>query len=247
MIIHLTHHKCGTLWFDRIFRNISEKFNFKYQNCKQEKLEDDTDIWLEDHSRVDFTRLASYVGSHMIRDPRDIIISSYFYHLWCHEEWCIKVPYDVWFFNKFGTKPIKKPNKSYQQILNSLGQEQGILFEMRNAGRETIEEISKWNYHNPNIIEIRYEDFIYFRENIYRELFLKYGFKEEQIDLALRITAINSFENTSGRELGNEIRRNHLRKGVPGDWKNFFSEKHLYEFKKLFGDILTRLGYEERL
>ena len=88
LITHFAHHKCGTTWLNNSLYNISKRYGLKYQKCVQEELKEDTDIWLQEHSKVIFENLPAYVGSHMIRDPRDITISAYFYHLWCHEEWC---------------------------------------------------------------------------------------------------------------------------------------------------------------
>ena len=51
----------------------------------------------------------------IIRDPREIIISEYLYHLKCDEEWCVKPNsnyYDNWLSSHFKSEDIMK-NKAY--------------------------------------------------------------------------------------------------------------------------------------
>jgi hypothetical protein len=39
----------------------------------------------------------------------------------------------------------------------------------------------------------------------------------------------------------------HFRKGVAGDWHNYFKPEHVAKFKELLGDRLIDLGYEKDL
>jgi len=61
----------------------------------------------------------------------------------------------------------------------------------------------------------------------------------------MKIVKECSFKNITKRELGEEDPKSHLRKGTPGDWKNHFTERHKEEFKRLFDDVLIKLGYEK--
>jgi hypothetical protein len=51
-------------------------------------------------------------------------------------------------------------------------------------------------------------------------------------------------KKTAGRARGTEDRTSHYRKGVAGDWRNYFQEQHQERFNELYGDVLVRLGYE---
>ena len=45
---------------------------------------------------------------------------------------------------------------------------------------------------------------------------------------------------------GQNAKKSHtFRKGIPGDWRNNFSEKHIVLFKELAGQMLIDLGYEQ--
>ena len=55
----------------------------------------------------------------------------------------------------------------------------------------------------------------------------------------------NSFRRLSeGRKRGDEERSSFYRKGIAGDWKNYFTDEHKDLFKKLHGDFLIELKYE---
>jgi lipopolysaccharide transport system ATP-binding protein len=67
------------------------------------------------------------------------------------------------------------------------------------------------------------------------------------IDRSVLETAIleNRFENvTKGRNRGQEDVNSHQRKGLPGDWRNFFSQKVIRSFEHKYGSLLLAAGYE---
>ena len=60
-----------------------------------------------------------------------------------------------------------------------------------------------------------------------------------------RILKRHSFiRNTNGRKQGQENVTHHYRKGVAGDWRNYFTPRVTKEFKQRYGDLLIELGYE---
>lgn len=55
-----------------------------------------------------------------------------------------------------------------------------------------------------------------------------------------------SFEkSTKSRQRGQEDSSSFFRKGIAGDWKNYFTERDKQIFKEEAGDLLVNLGYEE--
>ncbi len=67
-------------------------------------------------------------------------------------------------------------------------------------------------------------------------------------DLFREIVLANRFENlTKGRQRGEENIEAHERKGISGDWKNYFSDRVRNAFKARFGGVLVATGYEQDL
>lgn len=228
LIVHKTHHKAGTVWFMGVLGRICRRFGWNF--CTETK-PPASGIWFNEKARpADFQRLQTeYVGSHMIRDPRDIVVSRYFYHLWCQEEWCLQPQKDL-------------GGLSFQEKLQSLPQEDGIAFEIQTSKGE-FQGMLNWYGSDPRILELKYETVILNQEEEFNRLFEHYGLTDEQINIAVRIAIQSSFQGRSKRPLGEEKRGVHLRKGMPGDWKNHFTKKHTDLFQRLYPDLLVRLGY----
>ncbi|OGJ13159.1 hypothetical protein A3K82_02015 [Candidatus Pacearchaeota archaeon RBG_19FT_COMBO_34_9] len=235
LIIHITHHKSGTYWFGHILTDIAKEFKLKLQICDQNKLKKDTEIWLfpdSDLNTINFEKLnRPYKGTHMIRDPRDKIVSGYFYHLWCDEEWF--------------RKKNNRLNQSFQEILNSINKKDGLLLEIWELRNQLQHMNSCWDYNNPNILEIKYEDVLLNPEKWFPIIFRKWGFEEKDMPVLMEIAKKHHFNNRAKRKLGEEKKGEHLRQGLPGDWKNHFTPKLKRIFKNLFGDWLIKLGYEK--
>jgi sulfotransferase 6B1 len=54
-----------------------------------------------------------------------------------------------------------------------------------------------------------------------------------------RIQMINILKKQMAPEKSNTFR-----KGVSGEWRKFFSERNIEEFKNFTGDLLVKMGYE---
>ena len=54
-----------------------------------------------------------------------------------------------------------------------------------------------------------------------------------------------SFEKLSGRKQGQENNSKFLRKGIAGDWKNYFNKEARELFDFYAGAQLVKLGYEK--
>lgn len=225
-----THHKTGTVWMLNIFVQICKKYPLRFLHGKRKgdflTFDKHYDVYFQYNSRFDLDALVSdYRGFHIIRDPRDIIISGCFYHQTSSEEW------------------LKQPKKefdnlTYQDKINSYDNlEDQLIFEMNNVGRTTIEEISNWDYNNPRFFEVKYENLIKDKNmNLFREIFSFLGFKKIKnlLDIAYNLSLFS----------GNRNNPNHVRSGRPEQWKEHFTKRCKEEFLKLFNDALIKLGYE---
>ncbi|MFC1849849.1 sulfotransferase domain-containing protein [candidate division CSSED10-310 bacterium] len=229
LILCCTYHKTGTVLFSHILRDIAREFQLKFQSCFQYQVNRDTDIWLQNHSRVNFKLLGRpYSGIHVIRDPRDVVVSGYFYHLRCSEAWCLKPKTHL-------------QGKSYQDYLKSLSQEEGLIFEMTHVAKYTINTMAQWNYHNSCALEFKYEDIMTNYEQCFRKIFTYWGFGEPELEKCLEIAHRHNVNRLSEDELK---KNSHIHSKELCKWKKHFSERHLNMFQELYGDILVKLGYE---
>ncbi|HVD43791.1 MAG TPA: sulfotransferase domain-containing protein, partial [Rubrobacter sp.] len=95
--------------------------------------------------------------------------------------------------------------------------------------------------------EVRYEDLL---EHPNEEVERLLGFLGVDTDETLVEHCVSSasFEKLSrGRERGEEDPSSFYRKGVAGDWENYFTEEDRRVFKEEAGELLIRLGYERDL
>lgn len=165
-------------------------------------------------------------GYHLIRDPRDVIISNY---------WSWKVSH------KNNSDNILR-NRA---ILNELDVKQGILYLIQQRLVPYLQQIEDWPLdYSPLLLPLRYENLnADLKSSLYQILeFLGLEARHSILDdMATKFT----FEAMAKRKPGEEDVSAHRRKGIAGDWKNYFDADISAAFKETYGDIVERLGYEE--
>lgn len=224
-----THHKTGTVWLLHVFLKIARKTGMSMCRSGATVENSGYDIFFVDNSRFppEFLIHAPYRGVHMIRDPRDVIISATFYHQKSKEKW-LHVKRD-----KFGGLSYQDKINSYRSLSDR------ILFEMENVSSNTITAMSSWDYDDENYYEIKYEDLIMdYDLRLFHDIFLHLGFTGAAIPLCLKAAYDNSLFS------GRVEKRLHVRSGKPQQWLRYFDMKNQLKFIGLFGDVLIRLGYE---
>jgi len=143
-----THHKTGTVWMSSIFNSIASYYDLKlYANRGNKSFispSSNFDILFQDKSYFDFDNISDYKGLHIIRDPRDVVVSGCFYHGKSSEKWLHIKRED------FG-------GLTYQEKLNSYSSfDDKLIFEMENSSRNIIQDMKSWNDNNSHFIEIKY-------------------------------------------------------------------------------------------
>ena len=232
LIVHCAHHRAGSTWFGHVLRAVADEHGLRFQKCRQAELRFDTDVFFQDHSLVNVSELPSHRGSHMVRDPRDLIVSRYFYHLWTKETWA-------------NAPRAEYSGRSYQQHLNSLDQEMGILAEIDTFAEYGLAHMANWRYDtDSDFLELRYEDVIQDEDGAFCRLFAHYGFSPAAIERSVRIAKRFGFEIQAKRKVGQVQEKSHLRSGRPGQWRDVLSDQHKARCKEVFGHLLIKLGYE---
>ena len=171
----------------------------------------------------------------LVRDGRDVLTSGVFH-----------------WFNK----------RQASQALNDFEQKRRILFQQNPDARPSPffqeKEIRQWatEWKEPlEVLElarkrhpvraIRYESLL---ENPKRELedcfrFLGASTKPRLLDTCVEVGAFSKM--TGGRQRGEAQHTKHVRKGIHGDWKNYFTFSDAALFEEIAGSVLREFGYEE--
>jgi hypothetical protein len=223
-----THHKTGTVWLSSIFRAICQEHSLIFFMGAQADLPAQYDVFLQHHSEFDLDALGPLCrGLHMIRDPRDVIVSGCFYHQTSEEEW-LHTPFEA------------LQGRTYQEALNRCDTlDEKLQFEMEHAGKRTIEAMANWNYAQSSFLELKYEDLIRDTDlTLFRKALTFVGFPESMLPSLLAIAYNNSLFSGQPEKSG------HIRSGAARQWEKYFKGRHKERFLEMFGDVLIRLGYE---
>lgn len=93
-----------------------------------------------DRALVECLERRGYRGFHMIRDPRDIVVSGYFSHRYSHPT---DPDFNPWLLD-------------HRKRLEQLDQENGLVCEIEFC-QTYFDRLAQWNYNNPKVYETRFE------------------------------------------------------------------------------------------
>jgi hypothetical protein len=251
------HHKVGTILFYRTLTAIASRFGLTFQMHLGlvRTIDSEPDIILFPHSVLS-ADLASvnYRGVHLRRDPRDIWVSGYLYHRRCRERWCINTDFDVKgpiLFPKIDFSVQHEPEwwkrdylsrlggLSYQQNLLALDRREGLRFELARYTQWTLSALTRWRP-NPEILEMRLEDFSVAFDSAMRQVLTHFGFEGEGLKGALEIAANEDIRRMSDVQLRDS---QHIHSRQLSKWRTFLTPDELEDFYLAFGDIVKNLGY----
>lgn len=274
------HHKAATTWLLSIINSISDYLRLKHIHYHSPKMfnfnlgneitKSNVDFFSYTNADITFIRplIDKIKGFHVIRDPRDVVVSAYYSHKYSHSD-------RFW------------PELNYyRKELEKLEFEDGLSFTIKYLNNLIVDGIEikifdamySWEYDHHNILEVKFEDLvlnpysivlricdhlnivkydntrydslkydIYHHLNQFKLFPSKFSCSLSKITphRALEIVYKKDFKNISGgRKSGAEDKKHHYRKGISGDWKNHFSERHKHLFKEKYQDMLCKLGYE---
>lgn len=254
------HHKVATVLLSDVFSDFCHRVGLNFYSLfgYQKEIPERADVILFCHSLLSPDILKNpFVGVHIIRDPRDIVISGYLYHRRTDEAWCINKNFDYTKPIKFPYVPYSQEHKdeswkenylrslkgvSYQENLLSLNQDDGIVFEMDHYGGWTIRDILKWNYNHPNILEIRFEDLMMYYDDIFSRIVSHFNIDKGIAKELVRVSVKYDLK----RKSDDEIRKiKHVSSTEKQKWKKYFNQSIGNMFIHKFDNALIYLGYEK--
>lgn len=229
-LIHVTHWKAGSQWIHKILRTcFSEKIvsptlgnvQFVKQRVEADKVYPTVYVTKEEFDTA--TLPQNWHRFIIIRDLRDTLVSAY---------------YSI----KFSHPPMGQIAE-WRKTLTEVDLEQGLIFLIHHWLPDSAAIQESWLKTTERIL--KYEDLLEHDVEIFNELIINQA-KMNIAPARLEAAVVSArFENvTGGRRLGQENISMHERKGIPGDWKDKFSIKVKDEFKREYGDLLVKSGYE---
>jgi hypothetical protein len=187
---------------------------------------------------LDLARLGNdYRISRFIRDPRDLVVSGYFYHKRGSEKWCNQVnPQDQdWQIINGCIPEGMGEGHSFTSYLNSLDQEAGLMAEIE-FRRYHFESMLAWPDANPQIKIFRYEAILGQEVETFRQLFGFYDLpwleREMACVLARRFSAQQHQKQDS-----------HIRNPAAGQWQQYFTPRVEAYFHDRHQTLVEKLGY----
>jgi hypothetical protein len=231
-IFHITHQKAGSQWVKAVFKSIDPGRVVESRLEEKQFFEDpimEGKIYPALYCTKERFESVKVPGNHLkfvvIRDLRDTLISLYFSMRYSHAV-----------LNEF--------IQHTRDQLEKLDVHGGLIFLIENNYIEPLARIQESWIDSGELI-IKYEELIANDMDFFMKIFDYCKFKYPQKRLSDAVKK-NFFEKkSSGRKIGQEDPKSHLRKGIPGDWVNYFQGEIRDIFKKRYADLLIKTGYEQ--
>lgn len=233
-VFHITHWKAGSQWIRQILEYCSPDLivepqvgeaQFLHHPLQPGKIYPTVYVTKQQYDGVAKpTNSRRFV---VLRDLRDTLISGYF---------SLKVSH-----------PLQTWEHDYQRLaLQSMNQEDGLIYLMDEwlPGCARI-QLSWLEAEEPVIL---YRDLLDHDLEIFERVLIDECELDVSRDTVRAAVLANRFKQMAGgRERGKENINVHLRKGIDGDWRNYFTERVTRAFKLRYGSLLIASGYEQDL
>lgn len=195
----------------------------------------------------------NYRGFHVIRDPRDMLVSGYFFFRKGHK-----------------TKGHPKMAEFQKDVANLKGD--SLMLKTMEFLRPYFNNLTTWDYANPNILELKYEYLVKDPINqfhlIFNHLDLRDGDKcPSQYEVLINRMynrglspirfrydkfckkeieyVVNTYDFMKMSRLDKKRKKGtpHYRKGAASVWKEHLSDEMLEVFNNMYPDLLDKTGY----
>jgi hypothetical protein len=238
LLAYFGHHKCATQWLKAITAEVCASAGRELVvHSGRRTFGDDLASSIADPGNAvlcylnaewsEVERLGPLRGFHVVRDPRDIVVSAYFSHLNSH--------------------PDYPGLAALRDKLREAPKDEGLLIEIDSRAGQFAKMID-WDYTRSDILELKMEEVTADAGRVIPRIvsFLGLGPNDGLDQEAIaEIVERNRFEVKAGRPPGTEDPHSHYRKGVAGDWVGHFTDRHVEYFKDRYNDVLLKLGYED--
>jgi hypothetical protein len=257
-LIVFSYHKSGTSLFLHVMTKVCEKLGLTLANHYGlvNRLDVEPDVVLLPHSVLRAPLDRPYRAIRLIRDPRDIWVSGYLYHLRCDEEWCRnndlhptpairwpQVDYSVEHWPEDWKRHYLKRlgGKSYQQNLLDRSLEDGLDFELETYTGCTLTAMREWGLNKADALDVKLEDVMADFDGAMKRILDHFGFNPDQAQAALEVARSEDVRRMDDAAL---VERPQIHSREISKWQSLLSAVQIARFEGRHGDLIRELRYE---
>jgi hypothetical protein len=244
-LIHCSYHKCLTVYYRRIMDGVFNRClpwsrGYRHYNSHLQDFYDGLGshrVASVNNRALDFERLGRFRISRFIRDPRDLVVSGYFYHRRGAEPWTTvesPTPEDWYFANGLVPEGLRDSGLSFARYLQSLPEEEGLLAELEFRTLH-FESMAAWPAEHPDIVVFRYEDILGYEAATFGVLFDFYGLSFVERRLGSWFARRYSIRRRAADP--------HVRDPASGQWRKHFTPRLRQVFDSRYAGLIRQLGY----
>jgi hypothetical protein len=244
-LVHCGYHKCLTVFVNRCFTHVlGDRFHNFFGKL---------DAFYAEHGRLavsgtsdyllDLSKLGDYRISRFIRDPRDLVVSGYFYHQRGLDPFSkmVNPTPDDWRFAGAIPSALRR-DETYVQCLARLDQEDGLIAEMEFRAPH-FRSMLAWPTSDSRIRLWRYEDILGREVEVMDEVGGHFEWPDDTAPFSLRESLRIEADRWRARDALLAWDK-HPRDPRPEQWRELFTPRVRDAFERLFGDLPEKLGYE---
>jgi len=246
--VHAGYHKCLTEYCKKIYRmsctpllglhgsfkHFHHRLDAFYAECDKHPINS-----VSGHA-INLDMFDDIRVIRFVRDPRDMLVSGYFYHKRAAEPWCDLVdPTNADWMVVNGNVPNALPaDSSLAGYLNAATLEEGLMAELDFRHNHYLSML-EWPVTDHRVRLYRYEDILGNEVATFSEIFNFLGISGLPRWLGLYAADRRRASRMAGR-------MRHIRNPDSGQWRKHFTERVSSAFNERYGSILDRYGYARR-
>jgi len=249
---HCGYHKCLTMFSRKVYKRASRVYSMTHgltPNCPTSfrHFYHRIEAFYNSANRYGTASISGHKPNldrfedirvvRFVRDPRDLMVSSYYYHKRGAERWSnLMNPVDADWMVVNGKVPSDIPSgESLSSYLSSVSVVEGLRAEME-FRQYHFESMMEWPENDSRVLLFRYEDILGNEPEVFEQIFDFYNLPR------LPGAAAKYFANKY--RLGKaEVKKDHVRNAKSQQWRDIFGPELKQEFETRYGELLDRCGY----